>query len=290
MTPEPTPTRADEWAAEEHATAVREQRGCWHCLAIAQGMRWAAQGGIPLTPDPNSPPEGWVWVGDLSGWEIVPIDQDGIAMAHPGLELRHRCGRRVQQPESGITGDGAAFLGNLVENCVEENDGHTCTPHQPSPEHQARVARWMAAAGMEPSGDVAQDQLALVRAMVSKGPRTVDGPGCTPAFVPGALEAFRDVANKTAATGHGPEDYPEEPADIPVRRLVDGKWQTVEVTMSDFRANEGADGRQPYRVKPDVVANEVGDDVPAGSLYADKCAECTTGVSCEDARRCLFEG
>lgn len=25
-------------------------------------------------------------------------------------------------------------------------------------------------------------------------------------------------------------------------------------------------------------------------LYADKCEECTTGLSCEQAGRCLFEG
>lgn len=25
-------------------------------------------------------------------------------------------------------------------------------------------------------------------------------------------------------------------------------------------------------------------------LYDDKCEECTTGVSCEEAKRCLFEG
>jgi hypothetical protein len=26
------------------------------------------------------------------------------------------------------------------------------------------------------------------------------------------------------------------------------------------------------------------------SLYSGKCAECTTGVTCEDAEQCLFEG
>lgn len=41
---------------------------------------------------------------------------------------------------------------------------------------------------------------------------------------------------------------------------------------------------------PAVVPNESGELVRAGSLYSDKCAECTTGVSCEDAGRCLFEG
>jgi hypothetical protein len=41
---------------------------------------------------------------------------------------------------------------------------------------------------------------------------------------------------------------------------------------------------------PAAVPNESGELVRAGSLYSDKCAECTTGVSCEDAGRCLFEG
>jgi len=41
---------------------------------------------------------------------------------------------------------------------------------------------------------------------------------------------------------------------------------------------------------PVEVPNDAGDMVRTGSLYADKCAECTTGVSCEDAGRCLFEG
>ena len=39
-----------------------------------------------------------------------------------------------------------------------------------------------------------------------------------------------------------------------------------------------------------VPHHDTGEMVPAGGLYADKCAECTTGLSCEDAGRCLFEG
>lgn len=30
------------------------------------------------------------------------------------------------------------------------------------------------------------------------------------------------------------------------------------------------------------------DPEPARGLYADKCEECTTGIRCEDAGRCLF--
>ena len=43
-------------------------------------------------------------------------------------------------------------------------------------------------------------------------------------------------------------DGPPEPAYVPVRREVDGKWQTVEITLSEFRRTEGADGRMPFLV------------------------------------------
>lgn len=152
----------------------------------------------PFLPPPPGQPEtelqkaarevltelGYAWLGDLSGWEVVPELRDAFTDAPPlRLELRHRCGFVQRQPFEGITGDGAAYLGNIVERALELSQSHVCTEREPSPEHQARIARWSAAAGLTPTGDVAQDQLALVRAMVSKGPRTVDGPGCTPAAV-----------------------------------------------------------------------------------------------------------
>jgi hypothetical protein len=144
---------------------------------------------------------GYVWLGDFSGWEVVPELRDAFTDAPPlRLELRHRCGFALRQPDEGITGDGAAYVGNLIERLLEAvypqdgSQGHVCAPHEPSPEHQARVARWAAAAGVTPSGDVAQDQLGIVRAL-SRGahlhdrssapPRLVDGPGCTPASVIG---------------------------------------------------------------------------------------------------------
>ncbi len=69
-------------------------------------------------------------------------------------------------------------------------------------------------------------------------------------------EAICDTAEIYAMTQAGWDpDFDvdqEEPADIPVRRLVDGRWQTVEITLSEFRANEGADGRTAYRVKADA--------------------------------------
>lgn len=40
----------------------------------------------------------------------------------------------------------------------------------------------------------------------------------------------------------------------------------------------------------EYTTSEGGEPVRAGSLYADKCTECTTGLSCEDAGQCLFEG
>jgi len=57
----------------------------------------------------------------------------------------------------------------------------------------------------------------------------------------------------------------------------------VTVTADDGRPAGAYD-------EPEFVANDLGEMVRAGSLYADKCAECTTGVSCEDAGTCLFEG
>jgi hypothetical protein len=208
---------------------------------------------------------GYVWVGDLSGWEVVPVVRDEAAGAPLQLDLRHRCGWAQRQPFEGITGDGAAYVANIIERLMEAVPGHACTPLEPSQEHRERVARWTAAAGLTPTGDVATDQLGIVRALASgavqlpdeetlarrifgdeateqllERGRLVDGPGCTPASVP-------------------------------------ERWET------------DAEGKTVWG--PDVVPQaDTGDPVAAGSLYADKCAECTTGASCEDARRCLFEG
>lgn len=41
------------------------------------------------------------------------------------------------------------------------------------------------------------------------------------------------------------------------------------------------DSSQPAGVFSDAVS---------AGLYSDKCDECTTGISCEEAERCLFEG
>lgn len=61
------------------------------------------------------------------------------------------------------------------------------------------------------------------------------------------------------------------------------RWVVAAYDEDDEQPKSATDGLG------DTV-NELGNPVPAGSLYADKCAECTTGLSCEDARRCLFDG
>lgn len=241
--------RADAWAAQEHAEAHQEGRGCWHCWGIGQGIAAAKTGSIPIDRASGSPrpfdralgqPEselqatcreilteqGYVWLGDLSGMEVVPVHQD-TTEAHPGLrlELRHRaCEARWPQPlDEGISADGANYVANLVERAVRAREAHTCTPHDPSPEHRERVARWTAAAGLTPTGDVAQDQLGIVRALSASlgqprpggqllpdeltmlrrtfgdesaerflSRRVVDGPGCTPAAVPQPCDGCDD--------------------------------------------------------------------------------------------------
>ncbi len=71
--------------------------------------------------------DGWVWLGDLAGMEVFPIDLDGIGQAHPGLALTHRCGNgRQEQPSDGMSADGASLLGNLVERAVTMRESHSC--------------------------------------------------------------------------------------------------------------------------------------------------------------------
>lgn len=120
-----------------------------------------APGDIKTPPGHNSKlcPTGYIWLGDVAGWEVVPVVRDEAAGAPLQLELRHRCGWAQRQPDEGITGDGAAYVGNIIKRLLEVVETHTCRRRPLSP--------------------------------------------------------------------------------------------SVEVTLSDFRANEGADGRQPFRVKSD---------------------------------------
>lgn len=69
-----------------------------------------------------------VWLGDLAGFEVVPVVPDDGASVH--LELRHRCGWSQRLPFEGITGDGGAYLANIVERAVVERQGHHCAHHE----------------------------------------------------------------------------------------------------------------------------------------------------------------
>lgn len=145
--------------------------------------------------------DGWVWLGDLSGMEVVPTASwDDSGNDYPsklGVQIAHRCSARCDLPPmDGMVADGSAMLGNLVEFAARARDRHACAPHQPSPEHRERLARWAAAAGPQAAragtlapmsnddvrgilGDTAADQLDVVRAL-TRSNRPVDGPGCTP--------------------------------------------------------------------------------------------------------------
>lgn len=89
---------------------------------------------------------GMVWLGDLAGMEVVPVLREGPQRPNLQLRLTHRCGHEgvlmVGMGMDGISEDGAVMLGNLVEFAAQLRDGHACPPHNPSPEHRARVARW----------------------------------------------------------------------------------------------------------------------------------------------------
>lgn len=195
--------RADEWAAEEHATALREDRGCWHCWGIAQGISAARKGSVAASfptaeeRDGSPLPEGYVWLGALSGWEV------GIMSRHShdgGLAvcLYHRCGWAEPIAPCGIAEDHSVYLGNLVERAREVAEEHTCAPHEPSEEHKARVAEWTKqaddlASTERVSGSPVQRPGRLLYAdapgLITPQHRPVDGPGCTPALVPGVLRS-----------------------------------------------------------------------------------------------------
>lgn len=138
-------------------------------------------------------PEGYFWLGDLSGWEVSGDSGAGQVALH------HRCGYAETLRASGIRADFSVYVGNIVDRVLQLLPTHVCPPHTRSPETAAMVRQWEEA-------------------------ERVSGP---PRPLP-----------------------PEEPADIPVRRQVEGRWQTVMVTLTEWRENEGADGRAPVRVIP----------------------------------------
>lgn len=50
----------------------------------------------------------FVWLGDLSGWEFVPVNVDGGL----GVLVHHRCGYCNEAPPDGING---VYAANTVE-------------------------------------------------------------------------------------------------------------------------------------------------------------------------------
>lgn len=139
--------------------------------------------------------DGWVWLGDLSGMEAVPTAAWVDENLDQRVRLAHRCGQTIDTPSSmeGMVADGSVMLGNLVEYAVKARATHACDPHQLSPEHRERIARWAAAAGHQPAqaghlagaseeqtrdvlGDVATDQLDVIRRL-SRGGRIIGPDG-----------------------------------------------------------------------------------------------------------------
>ncbi len=117
------------------------------------------QGEQPPAPRPESELQttcrgiltelGYVWLGDLSGMEVVPVLREGPAGPALQLRLTHRCGHEgalmAGMGMDGISDDGAIMLGNLAEFAAKWREGHACPPHRPSPEHQARMDQWQRA-------------------------------------------------------------------------------------------------------------------------------------------------
>ena len=134
-----------------------------------------------------------VWLGDLSGWEVSGTAAGQVA-------LHHRCGHAETLRASGIRADFSVYVGNVVEHVLEVVEAHTCKPYEPSPEHQARVARWQSTTDVKGPDDIPERLDAQERVsgppvqrpglLYSDAPglatpqhRMVDGPGCTPAVV-----------------------------------------------------------------------------------------------------------
>lgn len=70
-----------------------------------------------------------------------------------------------------------------------------------------------------------------------------------------------------------------------------GLYRVVEVGEYPYGEEEEPRPVDGPGCTPAYVPNhDTGELVHPDSLYADKCAECSTGATCEDAGRCLFEG
>lgn len=222
-------------------------------------------------------PPGYVWLGDLSGWEIAPSMEPSTR--ERCVTIAHRCGWDELQRPCGMN-EGGTYVGNLVERLLELVETHQCAPYVPSEEHKARVQRWTdSSSGGAQAGLLITGPMTPVDLM-TEGQRLFRQGRHAEAEIPLAREILGDEAAEQPAarqrccpTCYTPADddgvqrehhiqcAQKEPANIPVRRRIDGKWQTIEITLSEWRAVEGDDGREPFRVvEGEIRAGDAGGD------------------------------
>lgn len=77
--------RADNWAREEHATAIAERRGCWHCWGIAQAVNAAKKGHVPAA----FPTEA-----DMIGGNVMFLNGKRYAVINAWTETEATDGRK----------------------------------------------------------------------------------------------------------------------------------------------------------------------------------------------------
>lgn len=109
----------DETTRERAAAEARDQ-----ATTAPLGSLPVPPGQVPGLASQLCPP-GYVWLGDLAGFEIGTMHQH----EHAGGDvpcLYHRCGWAVPIPFEGVMGDGAAYLANAVVLAIEERIRHTC--------------------------------------------------------------------------------------------------------------------------------------------------------------------
>jgi len=161
--------QADNWAREEHATAIAERRGCYHCLGLACGIQAAKQDGRVV----GFPP-------DLSG-NFMILNGTRFRVINAWTETEAGDGRKrwgivtegEEQPAApadatapepyrytGPLTDPGGFLAAFKE--LTDQTANVNPPDNPiTPEERTQGAQWIE----RPSGP----------------PVRVDGPGCTPA-------------------------------------------------------------------------------------------------------------
>ena len=186
-------TRADDWCREEHATAIAERRGCWHCWGVAQAINAAKKGHVLAGfPTENDLRQNYMVINGerypvINAWVEVESPSDGRKrwgiVTEPGTEVQSE-----QQP--------AAPTGATVSNCMQRAELHL--PHE---WHAREHAYWCKgdpapegppSTGFRPPDRLTRGYLGLLQ-QVQDGPRyverpsgppvRVDGPGCTPLTV-----------------------------------------------------------------------------------------------------------